>query len=397
MRIVHLITGLGFGGAERLKYDFLRRANKPPFEHHVISLRSGHFVDKIRDLGIPVHITPGLVRRYDPVAYYRIKRLIKQIKPDVIHAALWSSTIHARLIGRALSIPVITDVHLHCRFHGALRNSIDAATAHLSRRIIPVGEAVKDSFAHEVLGYLPSHTKRAAIAKRVTVIRNGIDAEAVRAEAERVPVSRASFGLTDDDIVFGAVGRLDKRKCFDVLIRALSKVANAKVLIIGDGDQRDRLPAIAREVGVTDRLIFAGARPDARACYPSMDCYVLPSKGEGLSIALLEAMCFALPVITTAGDEGHEVIRHNENGLLVPAGDVDALAEAMRTLAADKKKRAALGTHARDIVESEFSMRVMVDAYLEVYRDVRRSAHPECFAEQNVSKGRAEQRDSNLG
>lgn len=378
MRIVHVISSLHFGGAEQLLYEILRASASSSHEHHVVYLRYGPVVEKIKQLGIATYSISGLVTRYDFLAYYRLKKLIKKLKPDLIHSAHWSANILARFAGRAFRIPVINDLHGSCAHHGHVRNWCDAITAHLAQRFVAVSDGVKSSFITDVLQKKRNQKEIKDLAQRVDVIVNSVDSDIVRKEGVINPLTRADLGLTSQDFVIGSIGRFTSIKSYDLMIRAFSRIRETlkntnrtpRLLLVGDGPEMPKLQHIVEIRGIKDSVVFTGFREDVRRFYPLFDCFALSSKSEGISIALLEALCFGLPVITTNSTMSHEVITHNKHGLLVPVGDVLRLRDAFTFLIENPQVCHEMGQANCQLVQDRFSMQAMMNHYQKLYHSV---------------------------
>lgn len=171
-----------------------------------------------------------------------------------------------------------------------------------------------------------------------------------------------------------AVGRLIYYKGFEHLIRAMASV-DAQLLLVGDGPQRPKLLALARSVGVSERVHFLGSVPDALlpAHYRACQLFAFPSvaRSEAYGLVQLEAMACGLPVVNTALDSGVTFVsRDGESGLTVPPGDARALAEAINRLLEDPALARGLGAGGRDRVEREFTREVMGERTLALYREV---------------------------
>lgn len=181
---------------------------------------------------------------------------------------------------------------------------------------------------------------------------------AARAEA------RAALGVSGRVVLF--VGRLEAEKGVDLLLSAWRRLdVPATLLVVGDGPERSRLEALA-----SNTVRFCGMVRDVSRHLQAADLFALPSPSEGLSNALLEAMAAGLPAVATEVGGNRQVIARPELGLLVPPGDPDAFATALRTLIVDEPKAAAMGVAARDHVAARFSVATMVDAYERLYREL---------------------------
>jgi len=376
MRIVHVITSLGLGGAERLLYDVLHQLSKKGDEHHVIFFKSGLYREKIEQLGITTHALPSITGSVGPMSYWRLKQLVRKLKPDLLHSALWSANILTRLVARSLSILVISDLHSDAGHHGWFRNWFDKKTAHIPARHIAVCEAVRSAYIQNVID-IRDIRGALAVAKRITVVPNGIDADMIA--TKKGTRQRSEFGLRESDFVIGSVGRLEPIKSYDVLIGAFAAICarhgalkqrQPKLMLVGDGSQRAHLEKLVEEHEISDKVLFVGSYPDARSLYKLFDCFALSSTSEGLSIALLEALAAGLPVVVTNEGFKHEVITHGKEGFLVPIGDVPRLCLTLERLYEDTELARKIGAAGQDRVKKDFSLQNMADSYQTIYQEV---------------------------
>jgi len=165
----------------------------------------------------------------------------------------------------------------------------------------------------------------------------------------------------------GSVGRLSIEKGMDVLVRAFALVArevpHSELVIVGDGAEREALEALTKELSLTDHVQFLGQRADVWDQLARLDVFVLPSRSEGMPMALLEAMATALPVVSTAVGGIPEALVDGRNGLLVPAEDPKALAVAIVRVLGDRSLAERLGQAARSTFEQRYELSRMVEAY----------------------------------
>jgi glycosyltransferase involved in cell wall biosynthesis len=191
----------------------------------------------------------------------------------------------------------------------------------------------------------------------VRVIHNGVPAEA--------PATRARG---EDRLLVGSVGRLDRVKGHDVLLRALAKLPEADGMIVGAGADRAELLGLAAELGLAERVRLPGATDRVADTLAGFDVYCQPSRYEGLGLALIEAMLAGLPCVASRVGGIPEVL--GDCGLLVPPDDPDALADALAVLAADPGLRASLGARARRRARAAFGVARMAAAYEELWARV---------------------------
>jgi glycosyltransferase involved in cell wall biosynthesis len=196
-----------------------------------------------------------------------------------------------------------------------------------------------------------------------TTIVNGIGP--APASADRRSVER-EFGITPGRPLLVSVGRLVEQKNHRLAIEAVALVPQAVLVIFGDGPLREALERYSHEIGVDDRVIFAGIRRDVWAVVSAADALVMPSTWEGLPLTALEALAARTPVVATAVRGIRELITHDQNCLLVPAGDARALAEALVRILTDfalREKLTAAGLN----LASSYSEDAMVARFLKLY------------------------------
>lgn len=366
-KIVHLISSLKIGGAESLLPDLIEGLGFEQFEHEVFYFHAGPNVKRLELLSVPVQQIQGLFFLYDPVFFWRLWRAIWVSKPTVMHCALWAANLFGRCIGYLQKIPVVCVVHLGVDLDGALRNFLDRFTFRLSTRVVAVSNVVADSI----------HTKKGWISPdAVTTILNGIDADAIVTRAQQNSKKREEIGLPDDAIVIGCVGRFVERKNISLLLHSFADLSirypKLYVVLVGTGPQEEMLRSLADTLGIRERTIFVIGQ-SAYGYYPLFDIFVLCSRQEGLSIALLEAMSCGLPCIITTENEKHELIMSQRNGVIVKSGDQKALTVALEKMATEVNLRAVLGANARACVDKEFRLDRMIDAYRNVFKSLENS------------------------
>ena len=205
---------------------------------------------------------------------------------------------------------------------------------------------------------------------RLWDIVNGVDMQRFQpTSAEQRATLRQEFGLPACPLVL-FTGRLVPEKGIDVLLRAwpavLQHVPDARVVLVGAGEQQPQLEALARQQGIASRVVFAGGSDNVAPYLRAVDAFVLPSYAEGLPVALLEAMACGLPCVGTVIDGTRNLIEDGTSGRLVPAGDVHALAqglvEALTSPAAPE-----WGRQARQRVSRDYSLDAVADTYVNMY------------------------------
>jgi len=339
------------GGAEEALLTLLsnldRREWRPTLVHHPSDGISG-LVERAAALDVecigapPMPLGLAGMRRVPPFT-----SLLRRRRPDVFHAHLSSPLAAKWALVSALAARtsgVVATVHLFPSFElGASARLQEALIGRFVDRYIAVSA--------DVAGRLRRAFRLPA--PKVEVVRNGIEPHAPAAPAADVPRPAVL-----------AVARLVPQKGIDVLLRAAVDL-DATVVVAGDGPERAALEAEA-----AGRVRFLGHRTDVPALLAAADVFVLPSRYEGTSLALLEAMGAGKAVVATAIGGTDELVRDGVDGLLVPPDDPAALAEALERLLVDNELRARLGGAAAARVAADFSAEASTARVVGIYRDV---------------------------
>jgi glycosyltransferase involved in cell wall biosynthesis len=189
----------------------------------------------------------------------------------------------------------------------------------------------------------------------VVVLPYGIDSDTFQPDSELRVGLRKEYEISDRQVVFGMVGRLDPGKGQGVFLEALSDFDDDRILGVligeetrGEPGYRKELEARVAALGLGNRVKFLGYIDDPNGCYPMLDVLVMPSRKETFGLVLIEAMSFGLPVIATNAGGVPEIVIDGKTGILVPPGDARALAGAMRTLFEDNELRQEMGHRGRE-------------------------------------------------
>jgi glycosyltransferase involved in cell wall biosynthesis len=294
MKVLHLITGLGVGGAELQLRSILQHTRH---ESDVVTLYNpGPVADMIRADGGRV-TDLGMTSNTQLPALLRLRALIRDGQYDVVHAHLYRSQIYGRPAAWLARTPVVVstehsigETHLERRKMTAGVRALYLATERLSDMTIAVSATVRERLA---AWGVPG--------RRMTVIPNGVDLDRVRFDAKDRAKVRAEFGIGEGDYVIGVLGRLDPNKQFDLVIEAAAPLLDerTKLLIVGKGAEDAHLREVARAAGAGDRVVFAGERHDVAAMLSAIDLFVASSRQETFGLSVLEALANGAPVLYT--------------------------------------------------------------------------------------------------
>lgn len=377
MKILHIITSLKMGGAETALFNFLRYTKQHyTTQHYVAYIHDGPFVQKIRDLGITVHCIRGWFVSHDLGTYIKLCKLIKVYKPDLLHTSLWSANFLGRMLARHFALPILSELHGDCRVVSqSWKNKLDSKTITglQKQRIVAVADGVREAYQETIIGAIISPVKKDHVTQQLVVIKNGIDVAALQGAKDN-PLLRADFGLSEHDFVIGSVGRLEAIKSYDILLRAFSVAwqPGMKLCLVGDGAERQNLENLAQDLCISEHVFFMGQRTDGYRFYQLFDCFALSSQTEGLSLALLEALAFGLPVITTNKNQHHEILADGVNGFLVPINDIEAYALSIKKIYASLELLQSMSKENLLLIQ-QFDLGHVVAHYQTLYRELCQS------------------------
>lgn len=356
IRVLELRSVLGTGGGPE-KTILLGSARSDPSRYavtvcYIRDQRDETFHIDQRANDLPVDYVEIRERRsLDPGIWAPLRRLVSDRRIDIVHAHEYKTDLLALLLARADGvIPLATS-------HGWTGHSWR------ERRVYYPGDRWLLARFPRVIA-VSSEIKRTMVAAgahadRVTVVLNGIDHEAFRRDRSHEAEARASFGLPDDAVVLGSVGRLEPQKNFPMLVRAFARVApdfpRAVLVIAGEGSARAAIEAQAAATGLGDRVRLLGHVRDVSRLHHAMDLFVQASDYEGTPNSVLEAMAFETPIVATEAGGTAELSRHGQEALVVSVGDEIGLAGAMHDALGNPEGARERATAARRRVEGELS------------------------------------------
>ncbi|MFF9016081.1 glycosyltransferase [Streptomyces sp. NPDC014870] len=303
MKVLHIITGLGIGGAEQQLRLMLRHL---PVDSEVVTLTNpGPVARGIESDGVPVtHL--GMAGNRDLGALPRLAGIVRRGGYDLVHTHLYRACVYGRLAARLGGVRTVLatehslgDTQIEGRPLSAGTRALYLATERLGTTTV----AVSPSVARRLAAWgVPS--------ARIEVVPNGIDRARFGFDADARRMTRKLLDLPEDAFVVGGVGRLAPGKRFDRLVRAVAELPEARLLLVGEGPERARLTALARELGAADRVLLTGAcedpppadsaGPDLPSLLAAMDVAVSTSPDETFGLAVVEALAAGLPALYVA-------------------------------------------------------------------------------------------------
>jgi len=364
--ILFLVNVLGFGGAELQVVQLALGMRRRGWEVTVVSLVPPvGLVEELRHKDVEVLCLDMRKGVPNPFAIVKLRRIIASRMPRVVHSHIAQANLLARITRLLARMPVLV-----CTAHSMIEGG----------RLLELGYRYTDR-----LGDLTTIVSQAAFerylrigaapAHRLRFVPNGLDlARFVPDEAARLR-ARRELGL-GGKFVWLAAGRFTEAKDYPNLLRAFAAVAraDATLLIAGRGPLKDEVQALSGSLGLDDRLQFLGLRHDVPDLMNAADAYVMSSAWEGMPLVLQEASATGLPIVATDVGGNREVVVNDVSGLLVPAKDPAALAEAMdRVMAMSGQRRREMGLAGREYVSSQFEIEHVLDLWEGIYEELTHS------------------------
>lgn len=381
LKVLHLIEGLGAGGAERLLYTNFKHFKNDLLENEVVTVFSGsdHWKKPIEKLEIPVETLDCKSVRDVLSGVKKLRQYLKTSKPDLIHTHLWTANIIGRIAGRLAGIPVISSIHNPDYETEAVTDGSDVSSIKISaarnidkwsaffgcRKMIAVSEYVRQSTFKQIGFPL----------EKIEVLYNPIDISAFeKKESAGKKEFFKKIGLPENALIILNVGRVTPQKGFIYAVRAMPEVKkkfpHAQLVSLGGQDNKSWLEKIETEtadLNLQDSVHLLGAGHDVGEFLQHADIFIFPSLHEGLGIALIEAMAMSLACAATDTGPISEFVSDNENGLLVPPKEPKILAEKICELLADDEKRKRLGENARETALARFLPEPAAERLTEIY------------------------------
>lgn len=343
-QIVHLLRGLRARGRHAELLYFRERS---------------HLVDALEADGVPVHRIDKR-RAIDPAFVWRLQRFLRAGRFDVVHAFSITAELWVRLV-----LPTVPGLRLVSSVRGLGLSGPDWHWR--AKRWIVGGSSAVISNTRAGAELV---ARRCAVpVQRIDIVPNGLELPPMPEPRDRA-AARAALGVPGDVTLLLFVGRLVAEKNLPLLLESVARLSRPErplVWLVGEGPERVRVEALIARLGLSGDVHLLGERSDVRALMLAADLLVLPSREEGLSNVLLEAMSHGLPVIATAVGGSPELIDDHVTGRLLPSDDPAALSATIAALVGDADERRRLAVAARAQAEARFTLGAMVDGTARVY------------------------------
>ena len=363
LKVLEVIRQGQIGGGESHLLDLIYFLDKEKIEPICLSFSDGEMIRRLTQMGVACHVI-NTQKPFDIKVQSQIVKLIKDEHIQLVHAHGSRAASNVLYAVRKSHLPLVYTVH-GWSFHDdqsflvkKLRGWSEKLICHYTNQVICVSESNKETGC-KVFGL-----------KNAVVIENGVNLDKFNPEASFKNL-RYDFGFSESDFIVGFIARCTKQKNPLVFLSALEMVhiANPSVkgLFVGEGDMDKEVDAFICQHQMSGYLYRSPFRTDVPDLLNCIDVYCLPSLWEGLSIALLEAMAMRKAIIATPTDGTKEVLRHEENGLLIPFEDDSALADSILRLYHDPSLIKRCSESARHFVSERFNAKRVADSVMSIY------------------------------
>ena len=366
--VLHIVYRFDVGGLENGVVNLINHMPGDKFRHAIVALTEAtDFRQRIRRSDVAIHElhkAPG----HGVWLYPRLYRLFRELRPAIVHTRNLAA-LEAVVPAWLARVPV----RIHGE-HGRDVSDLDGSSRRYQwmRRVYQPFVQHYFAVSPDLAGYLEQ--KIGVARSRITQAYNGVDSTRFVGSERPVPIDGCPFAAPQHWLI-GTVGRMqavkDQTLLANAFVRALELQpalrTRLRLVMIGDGPLRAQCNGVLERGGCSDLAWLPGERSDVADVMRGLGCFVLPSLAEGISNTILEAMASGLPVVATAVGGNADLVADGKSGAIVPAGDVQAMADAIVRLANDPDRAAATGRAGRNIAENKFSIRSMVLAYQSEY------------------------------
>ena len=366
--VLHVLNNFSDGSITRIVYNIIANIGSEHFDWHVgVVKKHDGIQNEFNALNVKtVDFSDG-----DPTLWHsdRINGYLQKHGIDIVHTHTPRTLLTmSRVICHRKDVYHLSTKHIlnsvGDRKYGLMYTILDRFSLYLPDHLIAVSKNVCDKI--KLNPGIDDH--------KVSVINNGIDPEYFHQPQQREEC-RSEFKIEPGSVLIGTSGRLEKVKRLDLLLKGFAAVRAkypcARLVIIGEGKEKNELAFLAAKLGISDAVTWTGFRSDIPRLLAAIDIYVQSSVNEGLSLSILEAMAAGKTVIATDVGGAAEIIVSGESGIIIPPGSSPSISEAIVRILEDPLKGIMLARSARSRVCKNFSVSNMTEGYRAAYNNIK--------------------------
>lgn len=372
IRVAHLIHTMAYGGIETALLNWMRTFDRDRFDVSLFCFSNPGateqpFIDAAEALGFQVSTIPWNRRKPMIAAARKLAKAVRERGIEIVHSHNTYANLVTLLAARFAPIHTVTTLYVWGDF-GFVRNALQLADRLTLRWFDAVSAHCQETFVQTVkLGYPES---------RLKLFVCGYETKPVEMRpAERV-AERAALDCSPSDFVFVNVARFWPEKAHDILLEGfrlvLQQYSNARLWLLGTGPEEASVRNLVEQMGLKKSVQFLGFRSDLERILAMSDVQVHPSDMEGVPLAVCAGLAAGLPVLATDVGGLREIIRHGENGILIPPRQPEILAKEMIQLLEDNRMRESLGKAGRRFIDEEYSLKAAAGKVEQTYLELAR-------------------------
>jgi glycosyltransferase involved in cell wall biosynthesis len=360
MKVLHLDSGMDWRGGQQQVYYLTKGLRKLGMEQHLAFRQGGALASRVQQANLPITTLP-LTSEVAPASIIQLAKIIKWVKPDIIHAhdsrTLGLAAVlrvfgeKAKLLAaRRVAFPIRTNPFWKFKY----QKQVD--------RIIAVSSFIREQLTREGIDSL-----------KIDVVRDGYEFDGMNSRWDR-PKARGQWGFAIDEFIIGCIGQFTPEKGHEFLIKGFKRVweicPRARLVLVGDGALRGRYQKMINQLGLGGRISLTGFVDDLGKIFPALDLFVFPSLHEGLGSILLMAMAYQVPICASRTGGIPELVIEEQTGFLFPPGDPEALAKTLVQALKNRALAQLMSDRAFRRVRTEFSVERMISETYQIYTKV---------------------------
>lgn len=369
IRVLHVAEAAG--GVERYLQTLFKYSDKEQIENILVCSQNYDYkkMKSLADRVIVLKIAHQINPSSDIKVEKALRRIIKQLKPDIVYAHSSKAGALARIADLGLKNKVIYNPHgwafnmQQSAKKKEMYKWVEKISAHFCDKIVCISDAEKESALREKI-CKPS---------KLQVIYNGIDLEEIE---KTTPMSRAQLGIPEDAFVVGMVGRLSKQKAPDTFVKSAKlikeKIPNAFFLMVGDGELRDQVESLINQYDLGSSFLITGWVDNPTAYMKIMDVGMLLSRWEGFGLVLPEYMACGVPIIATNVDAIPNIVKDGVNGMLINKDSFVGAQKVCTRLNSDTELKDRIIASAKSMVKNKFGAKRVAKESIELYKNLEK-------------------------
>lgn len=361
IKILFITNALEVGGAEKFLLDLIKHLDRASFEPSLATVIGGGSLEpNFQALNLPIYIHGRQRWRYlgGLKQFWQLYKLIKKIKPDIVHTQLFAADLWGRLAASLAGVKLIITTEQNVNLDQSwLRETLKKLTYRLTTKVVAISTAVKN-YAIKRYGVSP---------EKIEIIPNDVDLITWEKRLATAPIKKS------DKKILITTGRLVPQKGQKYLLEAMAQLPqknDCELWLVGGGPLKEALENQAKDLGLEKIVKFLGTRHDVPELLAQADLFVFSSVFEGLGIAVLEAAIAKLPLVASKIDGILDIIQDKQSGLLVEPKNPTALAQAIATLLNNPEQAQKMADQAYTYVKNNFDIKVIVEKYQKLFKDV---------------------------